>query len=170
MAEPFLYLASPCYGGLATAAYMRSVLALSAACAKADVALQLDLGGGEALISRARAGMLARFLAGPATHLLFVDGDTAFDPAEVLRQVAAGEPVAPLGDQILLIRREAARQVVDAHPELQAGLGDVRDSDGVRVPMVFETILDAETGAYLADLAAFTRRWRELPARRGVEG
>ncbi|MDB5476482.1 MAG: uncharacterized protein JWP49_1993 [Phenylobacterium sp.] len=163
MAEPFLYLASPCHGGLVQAACMRSVLALRAACAEAGVALQLDLGGGEALISRARAGMLARFLASHATHLLFVDTAAAFDSVEVLRLIAAGEPIEPLGDHILLIRRDAAQQVVNAYPELQARLGDVRDSDGARVPMVFETILDAKSGAYiadLADLAAFTRRWR----------
>lgn len=162
MAQPFLYLASPCYGGLAHVGYMRAVLALRAACAERDIALQLDLGGGEALISRARAGMLARFLATEATHLLFVDGDVAFDAAGILRQLDAGEPLSWVSDRILLVCRDVAERMVRAHPEMQAGLGDVRNSIGARAAMVFETILDPETGNYLPDLAAFSRRWRLL--------
>lgn len=165
MVEPLLDLASPCYGGLAQVSYMRSVLALRTACAARGVALQLDLGGGEALISRARAGMLARFLAGRATHLLFIGGDKSFAPDQILDRIDGGTPVAEFGEGLLLVTRDAARRVAGAHPALQAGLGDVRGSGAANAPMVFETIIDPQTGHYVADLAAFTSRWRDLAAR-----
>jgi hypothetical protein len=161
--EPFLYLASHCYGGLARAGHMRSVLALRAACAVHNVALQLDLGGGEALLSRGRAAMSARFLASAATHVLLVDGDIAFDPTDVLAGLDTSESVVKFSGSMLLVRRDAMRRVVETHPDLAAGLGDIRGPGGTRAIMIFETILDPKTGAYIADLEAFLHRWRARP-------
>lgn len=193
MSEPNLYLATPCYGGLAHALYMRSLMALRAACGAEGVALQLDVGGGEALIGRGRASMMAKFLAGPASHLLFVDADVGFEPEAVFRLLrsgrdvvggiyprkapatgfevgpALGEPdaegfqsVAYVGAGFLLVSRDAAAKICAAHPQLQAGLGDVRGAQVARAVMVFDSFIDADTGLYLADHQAFCRRWRDL--------
>ena len=78
-----IHLATLCYGGVAQARYLRSLLALCSACARREVPLHLDLGGGEAQASRGRAGIMARFLAGTATHLLFADSEAAFTPQDV---------------------------------------------------------------------------------------
>jgi len=86
-------VATPCYGGLAHALYMRSLLALRSACQAEGVELQLDLGGGEALIGRGRAGMLAKFLASGASHLIFVDADIGFAPEAVFRLLRSGHDV-----------------------------------------------------------------------------
>jgi hypothetical protein len=171
MAQPFLFLASACYGGLAQAGFMRSVLAFRAACAARGVALQLELGGGEALIGRGRAAMLAKFLAGPATHLLFADGDKAFDPAEVFRLIEAGEPVSRGNADLLLVTRAAAQAMADAHPELTARLGDLRGAGAASAAMLFESMIDPASGRYLTDLRAFEARWRALsgPADRDPE-
>ena len=88
-----IYLATPCYGGMAHAVFMEGLLALGPACAARGVGLQTQLGGGEALISRARGGMMAAFLASDATHLLFVDADIGFDPTSVFRLLDANLPV-----------------------------------------------------------------------------
>lgn len=157
-------MAGACYGGLAGAGLLRSLLNLRRACAERGVPLQIDLGGGEALMSRARAGMLARFLQSTATHLLFVDSGSAFEPAGILQAAAAGGDLTDLGAGMLLIGRAAARSVSEAHPELTAGLGDVRNSSTVRAAMVFESVIELANGDYLADLAAFAHRWRDLGA------
>jgi len=88
-----IYLATPCYGGQAHLIYTQSLLAFRPACLARGVRLQIDLGGGEALIGRARAGMLARFLATPATHLLFADADVGFSPEAAFRLLGSGRDV-----------------------------------------------------------------------------
>ena len=159
--RPFLYLASPCYGGLAHVRYLRAVLALRAACAEHGVAMRLDLGGGEALISRAHAGMLARFLASEATHLLFVDGDVAFDAAGIVERLGTAEPAVQQFGDVLLVSRHAAQIMVDAYPALQAHLGDVRGG-AEQATMLFEPIATPSPGGYVADVAAFVQRWKAI--------
>jgi hypothetical protein len=90
---PNLFLAASCYGGLAHALFMRSLLALRPACAARGVGLHTELGGGEALIGRGRAAMMAGFLASPSTHLLFVGADVGFAPDAVFRLLDSGRDV-----------------------------------------------------------------------------
>jgi len=78
---------------LAHAVYLRSLLALRAACAAAEIPLEIDLGGGEALIGRARAAMMAKFLAREASHLLFVDADIGFESQAAFRLLGSGRDV-----------------------------------------------------------------------------
>jgi hypothetical protein len=65
------------------------------------------------------------------------------------------------GTGFLMIPRDALEAIVAAHPEL---LVDVSDVDPVtpKVPMVFETMVEPETGHYLSEDYAFCRRWRDL--------
>jgi hypothetical protein len=162
--SPSLYLASPCYGGVAQAAFMRALLALQAACARRAVPLQLDLGGGEALTSRGRAAMMAAFLATDASHLVFADNERAFAPDALLdRLCPADKPeAARLEDGVLLINRPAARALTEAYPALAAGLADLGGAG--RATMVFDALIEPGTGRYLTDLDAFWWRWARLQA------
>ena len=88
-----LFLATLCYGGQASARCTRSLLALRAACARAGIGLHTELAGGEALASRGRAALMAKFLDSDATHLLFIDNDVAFEPEAVFQLLAAAKSV-----------------------------------------------------------------------------
>jgi hypothetical protein len=214
---PFVYLATPCYGGMLTLQFMQSVLALQEACRERGIGLFVDLMGGDALITRARSRLAARFLAHErATHILFCDADIGFAPGNLFRLLEADKPliaaVCPLksidweraraaakadapdllaaslgyvvrfiptpdhsveiengiakvaygGTGFLLIRREAMQGIVDAHPELKARMGDMGDRMADEAVMVFETMIEPETGQYLSEDYAFCRRWRDL--------
>jgi hypothetical protein len=217
-ATPSIFLATPCYGGLTTIAYMSSVLALQRACIERRTGLQVELGGGDALISRARGVMAGKFLEHTThSHLLFVDADIGFKPESVFRLLDADRdvvggvypakrvhwdkakrafeagapdvpaasynyvvryiphpenrvevdeqgfgPVAYIGTGFMLIRRQALQRVADAHPELRAKHGDMNGAPVPEAPMVFETMIEAETGEYLSEDYAFCRRWRDL--------
>lgn len=89
-----IFLATPCYGGLASIAYTSSLLALQRACIERRIGLHVELGGGDALITRARGIMAGSFLARPEyTHLLFVDADIGFRSEHVFRLLDADRDV-----------------------------------------------------------------------------
>lgn len=90
---PHLMLATPCFGGMVTQAYMQSVLALTMEASRAGIPFSLALLGQDALITRSRNTLLARFRASTASHLLFVDADIAFEAADALRLLASGKDV-----------------------------------------------------------------------------
>jgi hypothetical protein len=195
-----LYLATPCYGGMAHAIYMRSLLALRTACAARGVGLELEFGGGEALIARARASMMGRFLKSGATHLLFVDADIGFAADDVFRLLNSGKDIvggayprkpqtagdlqpefellaeseagpepddglrraAFVGTAFLLISRAAALRLEESYPHLRAKLGDVNAAGVPDAVMVFDSMIDPDTGRYLTDYQALSRRWRDI--------
>jgi hypothetical protein len=216
-----ILLATPAYGGLATIAYFRSVLALQRLCDEQEVGLEVELTGGDALITRARSRMITRFLQDTThTHLLFVDADIGFQPAQALRLLRAGKDViggvyplkgldfdrlraaakadapdlqaaslgyvvrfppdpdrsvqvddegfgvvAYVGTGFMMISRQAAQRLADAHPELRVRMPDMAGSGGPAGQMVnllFAEMIDPETGEHLSEDYAFCRRWQAL--------
>ena len=161
-AKASIYLATICYGGMAHAQYMSSLLAFRPACASRGVSLHIDLAGGEALVGRGRATLMAKFLASNASHLLFADSDRTFDPEAALSLLDSGQDVSADDAEggLLMIRRAAARRITDAFPELRAKLGDMSGLAVTEATFVFDPIVEAHSGRYLTDLAAFRARWR----------
>jgi hypothetical protein len=215
MAQPHLFVATPCHGGRVAIEYLHAVVALQAACEAKGIGCHVELLEDDRLIARARARLAARFLAHPqATHLLFIDADIGFAPENALRLLEAGKAVAGgvypvkhldweriraqvqarpqagaadlqaaslsyvvrfiphpgnaveidaglarvayVGTGFMLIARAALQRVVEAHPELTAALDDGPTT------MVFEPMIEPETGEYLSEDYAFCRRWRDL--------
>jgi len=91
--RPHIFLATPCFGGLVTSAYMQSVLGLMQVAGPAGFDLSLGLLGHDALITRCRNTLLGAFMEGAASHLLFVDSDIEFAPAQVERLLRSGKDV-----------------------------------------------------------------------------
>src|SRR5258706_9333456 len=94
-ATPFLFLATPCYGGQVSIYFLRSVLSLQAACEEQGIGLHVELLDNDPLITRARARLAHRFLNHPsATHMLSIDADIGFPPQNILRLLAARHDLA----------------------------------------------------------------------------
>lgn len=165
-AKPSIYLATLCYGGMAHAEYMASLLTFRPACATKGITLHIDLAGGEALVGRGRATLMAKFLATDATHLLFVESDRTFDVAKVFKLLDEDKDVSgDGGDGLLMVRRRAAQRMTDAYPELLAKLGDMTGLAVTEATFVFDPIVEPASGRYLTDLQAFESRWRALQTR-----
>ena len=158
-----VYLGAIGYGGLAHADFMTSVLALRPACRALGVSLQVDLVGGEALVSRGHAAMMAKFLASEATHLLLTESDRGFAVDRVFELLGSGEAVAAESG-LLLVGRDAARRMVDGYPDLKAWLEAASNPGTAQAAMVFDPLIEGD-GRYVYDMEAFHRRWLDLSAR-----
>ena len=90
-----LFLATPCYGGITSMTYMRSVADLAALTATQGVKMQMYLLSNESLIPRARNYCVDEFMRSQCTHFLFIDADICFNPYDVLAMMAMMDDKAP---------------------------------------------------------------------------
>jgi hypothetical protein len=92
--RPFVFVATPCYGGLVGQNYMQSIIRLMLHAGPAGFDVTLGLLGHDSLITRSRNTLVSQFLDVPnATHLMFIDADIGFDPAQIERMLRFDEDV-----------------------------------------------------------------------------
>ncbi|MET0294408.1 MAG: hypothetical protein ABW042_05270 [Phenylobacterium sp.] len=100
---------------------------------------------GEADLKASATRFVLRFLPNPNNEVEVHDGFAR---------------VSYAGTGFLMIARRVVEAVANAHPELVAKMGDMSSSQSVH--MLFETMIEPETGEYLSEDYAFCRRWRDL--------
>lgn len=151
--RPLVVIATPCFGGQVHIGYMNSVLRLMAAVGD-RIGLSITQLGGDALISRARAMLVANFLDNPeATHLLFVDADISFEPAQFERLFARDKDFTAAMYPVKKINwSKMALHLSQGEPAATAGLdyvGALCTGDALQVEEQFATALYAGTGFML---------------------
>jgi hypothetical protein len=89
-----LYIATPCFGGLMTTQFGSSLLGLAGLLQTFKIRSSVSLLSNESLVARARNTQVAEFMAqDELTHLIFIDSDTEFEPADVLRMLHSDKDI-----------------------------------------------------------------------------
>ena len=159
---PVILLATPCFGGLVHQSYMLSVCKLMRCAESEGFALDLALLGSDALITRSRSVLVARFLdMTQATHLLFVDADIAFEPEQLLRLLRFDEDFVAALYPLKSVDWDALPgRAIAGEPLRSAGLtyvGTLLEPPQRQVRDGFATAKYAGTGFQLIRRAVFER-------------
>jgi len=85
---PKIHFMTPCYGGQITEVCFSSYLQWTIMAMQNNLNFQIDTLSNESNVNRARNSCAAKFLAGDATHLMFVDADIQFNPTDIVKLVA----------------------------------------------------------------------------------
>src|SRR3569833_894903 len=111
-----LVVATPCFGGQVSSIYASSIFALQRAVhGMSNLELKVHLRDGDALITRARANLVALFLDAPAAaHLLFFDADIGFTPDQVFRLMESGADMVAGCYPVKRINWDKARRALNA--------------------------------------------------------
>jgi hypothetical protein len=165
-----LVVGTPCFGGQVSTLYFASMFKLQTALR--DVAgtnLKIQLRDGDALITRARANIVAAFLDDPtATHLLFIDADIGFEPSEVLRLLSSGHDMVAGAYPIKRIDWTKVRQAISANKADLASAAldyvlEVGDPDNIMVRNGFTRIRYAGTGFLMIRRQVLEKMCRQYP-------
>jgi hypothetical protein len=159
---PIIAVLTPCFGGMVTAAYHSSMQDFQPACYARGIRLRSKLIAGDALITRARAELVAWFLDSDATHLLFIDADIGFQPEQFFRMLAFNaDVVAAAYPTKSLNFSRITRDAIAGRTNLEsASLTYVvawKDGAGVEVTRGFARVRFAGTGFLLVRREAIVK-------------
>jgi len=79
-----LFVCTPQYGGQCFGLYMKACLDLQMMCLQYGIEVRFSFLFNESLITRGRNYLSDQFLSSGFTHMLFIDADVCFNPADVL--------------------------------------------------------------------------------------
>ena len=88
-----LFVATPMYGGMCTGMYTSGIMQLVGVCGQNNIQMYYSFMMNESLITRARNSMAHDFMKSEATHLMFIDADISFNPADIPLMVKADKDI-----------------------------------------------------------------------------
>ncbi len=87
-----IIIGTPCFGGQLHVGYFQSILDMAVNFTKLGIAFEVMSIGNESLITRARNGIVAKFMGDKdATHLMFIDADITFSWISVIKLLICGK-------------------------------------------------------------------------------
>ena len=98
--NPSVMIATPCYGGQLSEAYLHGIMSVTQSAAKNNYQVHLNTMGNESLVTRARNTLVSQFLdaddSNPDlfTHLMFIDSDIGFNGDAVTRVLLSDYDIA----------------------------------------------------------------------------
>jgi hypothetical protein len=164
-----LVIATPCFGGQISVLCAASLFKLQKLAQNYDgLNLKLLFKDGDALITRARASLVAQFLEDEtATHLLFLDADIGFEPEQVLRLIECGAEMCAAVYPIKRIDWKKVRSNIDNARENPAAslsyVFEVDDPNAVIEKSGFVKVRYAGTGFLMIRRAALERMCAHYP-------
>jgi glycosyltransferase involved in cell wall biosynthesis len=88
-----LFIATPMYGGLCNGQYAVGLLQSVSIFSKAGISMQFAHMMNESLITRARNSLAYDFLETDSTHMMFIDADIGFNPADIPMMIEADKDI-----------------------------------------------------------------------------
>ena len=86
-----LFVATPMYGGRATAHFVHSMLRLQRLCGDLNVDFTYEFLTTESLITRGRNCLAQLFMDSHCSHMMFIDADIGFEPSDVVKLMACDQ-------------------------------------------------------------------------------
>jgi len=172
MTKPLVVVGTPCFGGLVSQDYAMSLIQLTALAPLAGFDVAIVMLGNDALITRARSAIVAKFLDNPATtHLLFIDADICFSPEHVVRLLHFDRDfvAAPYPAKIIDWQQLSQRFGQTDEPLEEAGLayvGETCAGSALKIENGFASGIYAGTGFQLIKRGVFERMIKAYPETR----
>ena len=88
-----VFVTTPMYGGLCNGSYTVGLLSAVGVFSRYGIGMQYAHMMNESLITRARNLLAKDFLASECTHLMFIDADIGFNPADIIPMIHADKDI-----------------------------------------------------------------------------
>jgi hypothetical protein len=88
-----LFIATPMYGGVCNGSYTVGLLTMVGIFSQRGIGIEYAHLMNESLITRARNTLARDFLASECTHMMFIDADIGFNPADIIPMIEADKDI-----------------------------------------------------------------------------